>query len=123
MFPNQWRPGFGPRGGMGQAGMGMGQGGMGMGPGAMGMGQGAMGMGQNGRMGMGVGPPMTRPMMGGMRQQGPMGGRPPFGRGMNGPRGGGPRPSMGARGPRDRPVEYFEKPGGPSLGVFVGEVS
>ena len=29
---------------------------------------------------------------------------------------------MGPRGPPNRPVEYFEKPGGPSLGVFVGEV-
>ena len=92
MFPNQWRPGFGPpppRGGMG--------------------------------MGMGMGPPMGRPMMGsGMRPRGPMmGSRAPFGRGVI--RGAGPpRPPMGAR--PNRPVEYFEKPGGPSLGVFVGEV-
>ena len=48
-----------------------------------------------------------------------MGSRAPFGRGVI--RGGGPpRPPMGAR--PNRPVEYFEKPGGPSLGVFVGEV-
>ena len=74
-----------------------------------------MGMG----MGMGMGPPMGRPMMGGMRPRGPMGPRAPFGRGLN-MRGGAPRPPMGAR--PNRPVEYFEKPGGPSLGVFVGEV-
>ena len=70
-------------------------------------------------MGMGMGPPMGRPMMGGMRPRGPMGPRAPFGRGLN-MRGGAPRPPMGAR--PNRPVEYFEKPGGPSLGVFVGEV-
>ena len=72
-------------------------------------------------MGMGMGPPMGRPMMGsGMRPRGPMmGSRAPFGRGVI--RGAGPpRPPMGAR--PNRPVEYFEKPGGPSLGVFVGEV-
>ena len=77
-------------------------------------------------MGMGMGPPMGRPMMGsgGMRPRGSMqmGPRAPFGRGVMRGGGGGPaRPPMGAR--PNRPVEYFEKPGGPSLGVFVGEVS
>ena len=61
-----------------------------------------------------MGPRMGGPMMGNMGPRPPLGPRAPFGRGGVGGRGS----SRGAR-----PVEYFERPGGPSLGVFVGEVS